>query len=625
MSVDPRPLIVSLFFLCICIPSTAQIGGEWMWVSGSSTVNSPANYGPKGVPSAQYIPGARSSHSGIVNAGGNFWMFGGEDVNENLYNDLWLYNPSNVTWEWVSGDNTVNNRGVYGTKGTFAATNKPGARMGQSIAEDNSGYVWLFGGYGEDGSGNLGYLNDLWKFDPYTSQWAWISGANTANSQPIYKTLLVTLTNEVPGSRYYPSIAADASGNIWVFGGYGYDVNGNVGAMGDTWKYDPAYSGWVWESGASTRNAAGTYHSQGQSGVPGARYQQSMVFDGSGDLWLFGGTDGSNHYFNDLWKTTTPSEGDNWIWVGGENTTNNGGTYGTKTVTATTNMPGGRSAAALMSDGAGNFWLFGGYGFDVNQDPGELNDLWQYSSATSEWTWAGGDNIRNQSAVYGGEGFPAPTNTPSGRAAQPGFIDVSGNVYIMGGATPPADNNDLWEFTPAYYVLALKTVSLQGTPNSSGNVLTWQTQDEIDTKSFVVEKSPDGAVFANIGSVPAVGSGSNTYSFTDTHPTPGNAFYRLQIIDDNNNVGYSSIIALTNTSAGPTLNVYPNPTKAGITVSIGNDALLNTPLKLFDISGRLLSEELITNRQQYLNLQQFPAGIYLLQLSNGVTTRITKD
>lgn len=623
-----RCLLISigLFNLLPCTRSTAQIGGDWMWVSGNSTPNSSAVYGPKGVASAAYTPGARDSHSGVVNAGGNFWMFGGEDVNQNLYNDLWMYTTATVQWTWVSGNNTVNNRGVYGTKGAFAAANQPGARMGQSITADDAGNVWLFGGYGFDGAGNLGYLNDLWKFNPYTSQWAWVAGSNTANAPAIYTTLLATGTDGVPGSRYYPSIAADASGNIWVFGGYGYDANGNKGVMDDLWAYRPATGDWVWHSGYKTRNNAGFYNLKGSSGIVGGRYQQSMVADGSGNLWLFGGTDGANHYFNDLWKTpTTGASAGTWIWVGGDNTTNNGGIYGTKTVTATTSMPGSRSAATLMTDGSGGFWLFGGYGFDVSTAPGALNDLWQYTSSTGEWTWAGGDDVRGQSAVYGGIGFPAPANKPSGRQAQPGFIS-SGNVYIMGGGTPlSTDNNDLWEFVPAYYILALKTVSLQGTPNSSGNVLTWQTEDEIDTKTFVIEKSMDGVIFTDIDSVPAVGSGNNSYSFTDPHPQPGNAFYRLKIEYTTGNDSYSSIIVLNNTIAGSALSVYPNPATTGMTLSVGSDALLNTPAMLFDCSGRLISEQVITGRQEFIDLHNRPSGIYLLRLANNETLIIIKE
>jgi N-acetylneuraminic acid mutarotase len=33
---------------------------------------------------------------------------------------------------------------------------------------DASGNLWLFGGNGYDSTGNFGYLNDLWQYDPGT-------------------------------------------------------------------------------------------------------------------------------------------------------------------------------------------------------------------------------------------------------------------------------------------------------------------------------------------------------------------------------------------------------------------------------------------------------------------------
>jgi hypothetical protein len=50
--------------------------------------------------------------------------------------------------------------------GTPAATNVPGARQWQANWIDSSGNLWVFGGDGYDSGGSLGYLNDLWKYEP---------------------------------------------------------------------------------------------------------------------------------------------------------------------------------------------------------------------------------------------------------------------------------------------------------------------------------------------------------------------------------------------------------------------------------------------------------------------------
>src|SRR5271155_5705447 len=73
-------------------------------------------------------------------------------------------NPSNE-WVWANGADVVNQRGTYGTQGTPAATNVPGARQNAMTWADKAGNLWLFGGYGYDSSGKSNLLNDLWQYN----------------------------------------------------------------------------------------------------------------------------------------------------------------------------------------------------------------------------------------------------------------------------------------------------------------------------------------------------------------------------------------------------------------------------------------------------------------------------
>ncbi|MGA8221852.1 MAG: hypothetical protein WB780_09395, partial [Candidatus Acidiferrales bacterium] len=79
-------------------------------------------------------------------------------------------------WAWVDGANIVNQDGAYGTKGTAAPGNIPGARHGSISWTDAAGNLWLFGGVGYDSAGTLGDLNDLWKYS--AGEWTWIGGSN---------------------------------------------------------------------------------------------------------------------------------------------------------------------------------------------------------------------------------------------------------------------------------------------------------------------------------------------------------------------------------------------------------------------------------------------------------------
>ena len=91
------------------------------------------------------------------------------------------------------------------------------------------------------------------------------------------------------------------------------------------------------------------------------------------------------------------------------------------------------------------------------------------------------------------------------------------------------------------------------------------TVDEINTSTFIIERSTNGTGFMNIGSVTAVGSGNNSYSDT------------------------------------------------------------NTPLRLLDLNGRLITEQVITTQQQRIDLSGLSHGVYLSQFANGSTLKVLKE
>jgi N-acetylneuraminic acid mutarotase len=102
---------------------------------------------------------------------------------------------------------------------------------------DSSGNLWLFGGYGFDSAGNIDWLNDLWKYNG--TNWMWVSGANTVNQSGSYGTEGVAAAGNIPGAREYSVSWTDSSGNLWIFGGNGFDSAGNQGYLNDLWRFQP--------------------------------------------------------------------------------------------------------------------------------------------------------------------------------------------------------------------------------------------------------------------------------------------------------------------------------------------------------------------------------------------------
>jgi hypothetical protein len=276
-----------------------------------------------------------------------------------------------------------------------------------------------------------------------------------------------------------------------------------------------------------------------------------------------------------------------------------------------------------IPDGIGNLWLFGGYGYPAAGGAGALNDLWGYNFSTGQWTWKSGDNTRNNTGVYGSQGVAAAANKPGARAWPASWLDATGNFWSFGGYDVNAsDFNDLWKFN-SLTALPLREISVQGSHSGNDNVVLWETVGEDNTNKFIIERSANGTDFTATGTVAAVGSGNNHYTFTDHGAPAVTVYYRIQVQDGNGATYYSKIITVTN-SATARSSVYPNPTANGLTLFTSDNTLLNTNAKLYDAAGRLASVIRINSQNQYIDLHQLPKGVLLLQLSNGKTFTIIK-
>ena len=71
------------------------------------------------------------------------------------------------------------------------------------------------------------------------NEWTWMGGSSTLGSNTgapgVYGTLGIPASGNVPGSRSGASSWTDKSGNLWLFGGLGYDSNGVSGDLNDLW------------------------------------------------------------------------------------------------------------------------------------------------------------------------------------------------------------------------------------------------------------------------------------------------------------------------------------------------------------------------------------------------------
>ena len=273
------------------------VTNEWTWIKGPNTPGNTGTYGVQGVPSVLNNPSGRWETSVTwTDATGDLWLFGG--TLGGALNDLWRYHIATDEWTWMQGSQLTGMPAVYGTKGIEDPLNTPGARMCYGKWKDVAGNFWLFGGSA------TGSYNDLWRYNPSTNSWTWISGSNTAGASGVYGTKCVTDSLSVPGARWENRTSwSDRDGNFWLFGG-GDNTSINI-VRNDLWKYCVTKNEWTWVSGDNVTNAPGNWGTMGVSSPankPDGRFGSIGGIDNNGNLYMFGGYNAATGPCNDLWR-----------------------------------------------------------------------------------------------------------------------------------------------------------------------------------------------------------------------------------------------------------------------------------------------------------------------------------
>ncbi len=149
----------------------------------------------------------------------------------------------------------------------------------------------------------------------------------------------------------------------------------------------------------------------------------------------------------------------------------------------------------------------------------------------------------------------------------------------------------------------------------SNNVtINWQTQQELNVKSFEVQRGYNSSNYITISTILAHGNSSipQAYSYTDnSNSAKGISFYRLKVVDVDGKVSYTYIKSVKGIGVSSGFIIFPNPShgNAKITISDINEA---TTVQVIDNTGRLVKEIAITNNSS-IELNNLKSGTYFVK------------
>ena len=154
------------------------------------------------------------------------------------------------------------------------------------------------------------------------------------------------------------------------------------------------------------------------------------------------------------------------------------------------------------------------------------------------------------------------------------------------------------------------TVTIKNNSTNSGSIgINWTVPQALNTGYFSVEKSDDGIVYQEIGTV--LGYNTRYFNFEDDNLSKGNYEYRIKWIDgDSEILSNSSDVAIEGVVS---IEIYPNPVMIGGTLTLNTTTRETLQVQFYNTMGSLVKNQLV-NGTTIITLDNLKTGTYYYRI-----------
>jgi hypothetical protein len=241
-----------------------------------------------------------------------------------------------------------------------------------------------------------------------------------------------------------------------------------------------------------------------------------------------------------------------------------------------------------------------------------------------------GASIGASASISAGAGFNA-RNTNNSNVIEDNNIAATGsNSTGFNGAAVGNWVAQMATFISTISILPVTFSSFTGGCSKDSEIgLNWTTASEENNDYFTIQQSYNGADWANIGRVKAVGNSAvpQAYSYSAAAGNGTVSYFRIQQTDLDGRFTYSTIIGvnsctLTLTAAA---SVYPNPiTGSSLTGRITLAANETYTIEVVNTLGRVIARSQIAQPEFRVDLPaSLPAGVYYARIVSAGSSSVT--
>lgn len=142
--------------------------------------------------------------------------------------------------------------------------------------------------------------------------------------------------------------------------------------------------------------------------------------------------------------------------------------------------------------------------------------------------------------------------------------------------------------------------------------LTWNTVEESNMQSFIIEQSQNGYSFSPVKQVSPKNTGGDNFYEAELPVNSGKLFYRLKMIDGDNKITYSRTLIIRSAGCEYGAAIRPNPASRVLTITSRD---VGSEYRIYNSTGLLLKSGILKNESQEINISKFSAGLYFLKIA----------
>ena len=197
-------------------------------------------------------------------------------------------------------------------------------------------------------------------------------------------------------------------------------------------------------------------------------------------------------------------------------------------------------------------------------------------------------------------------------------------MQVLEGCPPSGRDTVRILYDASCIPMPVKITGLGGNIKNKISHLSWTSRANKETEYFEIQRSIDGINFETVGKVFTIPpNAEQAYTFDDNVSTLGSTsvYYRLNVKMTAGNTSLSGILKLGLNQNIKGVDIFPNPVKDNLQLSVPSEIGQEARVSVFDISGALLKSNKFDLRSG-VNMLEIDAsawkpGTYMVQVVTG--------